>query len=443
MFKTAEEKQTEIEKRVNQAVKADFDKVAHERNQFKTWYDAAGKDANGNPNLDAAGVTEFNTRNADLAEKQKTADGLRAQVTARVTNDIELAEHQERQRLPFGDEPDKGVGGGTPSPEYHAARETQSRVVALDNALRQVANAPEFRNRQPNQAANVTQEGVSLRALFTGGAGGIVPNNLTSTLILSAQRAPMVADLIPQTETLNSLIRYVQESVYTNNAATVAEGLVKPEAALATVEVDSPVRKIAVTLPVTEEQLADVPQLETYLRSRLLLMVMQVEENQLLSGNGTTPNLQGFLTTTGVQAFTQGSTGFTGENIMDAIFRANIGVMYTAFAHTSGTVINPLDWQAVKLTKTTYGEYLFGNPADAGPQTIWGNPLVVTPAIAAKTVLTGDFALFSHISRRLGLDFAIGYVNDQFLKNQVTLRVEERISLEIYRPAAFAKIALT
>ncbi len=74
--------------------------------------------------------------------------------------------------------------------------------------------------------------------------------------------------------------------------------------------------KIATTLPVTDEQLSDVPSLRAQIDNRLSLQILQEEEDQLLTGDGSTPNLQGFLTKSGVQTQAKSS-----DTVPDAIYK--------------------------------------------------------------------------------------------------------------------------
>jgi HK97 family phage major capsid protein len=255
-------------------------------------------------------------------------------------------------------------------------------------------------------------------------------------MVMLGQQALTIADLIAQGETTMNTIRYVREDTYTNAATIVAEGGTKPEAAFDTSEVDAPVRKIAVTAKVTDEMFADFPVIRDYVDNRLRFMVGQQEEAQILLGNGTPPNIQGIETTSGIQTQALGT-----DPIPDAVFKAITKIAAIGFFQADGVVFNPLDWQNVKLLKTADGIYIWGHPADAGPNRLWGLPVVATVAQTQHTAFVGAFKLGAQVFRRQGITVETTNSNvDDFTKNLITIRAEERLALAVYRPLAFCTV---
>src|SRR5262245_28362661 len=114
---------------------------------------------------------------------------------------------------------------------------------------------------------------IELKTLMTTTAGWAPEVLRTGRVVDFATRPIQVSDLIPQTETSQSAVQYMEETTFTNSATETAEAGTFPESALVLTERTSNVRKIATFLPVTDEQLEDVPQARGYIDNRLPFML--------------------------------------------------------------------------------------------------------------------------------------------------------------------------
>lgn len=257
----------------------------------------------------------------------------------------------------------------------------------------------------------------------------------SSVVVPYATTAPVVTDLIPTIQINQNAFVYMEETTFTNAAAETAEGTAKPEAALALTERTSPVRKIAVWIPVTDEALEDIPQMMSYLENRLGFMVKQRLNTQILVGNGTAPNLRGILNVVGIQTQAKGV-----DPTPDAVYKAMTKVRVTGQAIPSAYVSHPNDWQEVKLLRTTDGIYIWGSPSEMGPDRIWGLPVVLDAGLTEGTGIVGDFQNYSLLAERKGLTIKVGYQNDDFIKNQRSIVAEIRVAFAVLRPTAFCSV---
>jgi HK97 family phage major capsid protein len=277
---------------------------------------------------------------------------------------------------------------------------------------------------------------VELKTTMTT-TGGYPPQNLRNgVLVPYPTRTPMVADLIPQGFTNDNAVLYVRESTFTNNAAERAEAAALAESAVAYSVVTSPCASIGHFIPATEEQLADVAGMQSLINDRLAFMVALKEDSEILNGDGNSPNLTGILNTSGIQTQARGS-----DTNHDALFKAITACQATGFSDPDAIVINPINWQSIRLaTGSGSGVYLTAPITAADGDFLWGRRVVASTVIASGTALVGNFRQKAHISRRQNLTVEVGWINDDFKKLIRSVRAVERLSLEVYQATAFCKV---
>lgn len=278
---------------------------------------------------------------------------------------------------------------------------------------------------------------IDVKTLFQTSAGWAPDSFRTQKLVEDAQRPVELVDLIPQTTTgATGSVTYWEETTFTNNAAETTEANSYAEAALALTEQTATIRKITISLPVTDEQLEDRPRARGYINNRLPFMLRQRLSNQIATGDGSAPNLRGILNVVGIQTQALGA-----DSVPDAVYKAIVKVQTgTGQAMPNAYVTNPADWQDVRLLQTTDGIYIWGAPSDAGPDRIWGLNVVKAEGMTATNGVVGDFANFSELAVRKGVTTEIGYNSDDFSKGKQTLRADLRAALIWYRPAAFCSV---
>lgn len=414
--------------------------------------EAIAKD-DGLKSLNTDGIEDWKSRNDELTDARARHAALR-EVSSSFKEQKEQHQREFKsahRSLPFAtgddemDDEDRG-SGGYPGLNFDEFKSLGERFVESAN-YKAVAEMGKG-TWDPKVSGNLTKEvdGVSIKSLdlsamkatmVTTSGWAPYPTMSPKPPVLMGIQQPVVADLIPQDDTTQPAILYYEETTFTENADFVAEGGTKPEAALQLTLRSMPVVKVAVTLPISEEQIMDVPQVRGYIDGRLTLMVKRKEEWGLLNGTGVAPQLRGFHNVPGIGSITRGAA----EDNPDAILRAITDVnLIQGYANATGIVMNPLQWLAIRLLRTKTGDYIWGHPAVQGPSTLWGLPVISTNAQDAGRALVGDFQMYSHISRRMGIRIDIGYIDKDFINDIQRIRLEERLSLEVYRNKAFEEI---
>lgn len=269
-----------------------------------------------------------------------------------------------------------------------------------------------------------------VKAITAAQAAAWSDRDLTVTAL--PRRELTIRDLLTVVPTSGGSVDYARQTTRTNNAAVTAEGATKPTSNYIWEQVNAPVRVIAHLAKLTRQALEDSAQLQGEVDSEMRYGLALAEEGELLTGDGTGQHLTGLNTN---------ATAFLAAIAladMTAIDVIRLGLLQAELAlyPTDGIVLNPADWAAIEMTKTSEGAYIFANPMMlAGPR-LWGKPVVPTPAQTMRKFTVGGFKLQT-LYDRMAPEVVIASENsDDFEKNLYTMRCEERVALAIKKPGA-------
>lgn len=329
-----------------------------------------------------------------------------------------------------------------------------------DGRIREVSNI---------KTASFDLPGFGAKDLVTGASstsgGAFVQNSrLGGVTDLVGQRELRVRDLCTNITISSDTFEYVTVTGKTNNAAAVAEGTStadptitfddpdyittpatgsgnKPESAMTFAVVTSPVETIAHLMPITRRAAADAPQVRQLVDAFLLYGLAEEEEDQILNGDGSSPNLKG------ITDYTTNTVGSAGTDI-DAVVDA-IRAIRADRRNPNAMVIHPNDWYSTGflLAKTGDGDtsaanYLLGDPRASIDQlnTLWGLRVVVSEAMSENTALVGDFSQAVVADRQQSAIYVTDSHKDWFGRNLLAVLAEERLGFGVLDPEAFCTI---
>ena len=369
---------------------------------------------------------------ADNEAGRKTADEVKSKLDEALTEQGEVKQRMTDLEQAVA----KGLKSGNEADIEDNLGAQLEKAFGEDEDLQRMQKDP---RAYRGKALNIP---VSRKALTNTGVTG-TSLNYPGDQVLVQPLTPLlrrltVRDLLMPGRTDKSVIFYPRESGYTNAAAPVSEGSLKPKSELTFELITEPVRTIAHLLDISLQMLDDVSYIRSYIQNRMIYGLKLIEEGQLLNGSGTGQNLEGIYTA--ATAYSQPSGAVvTDEQDLDKLRLALLQVEL-AEAFSTGIVLHPTDWANIELLKDANKQYLFTNPQNTTTGRVWGRDVVSTQAMTQGKFLVGDFAMHAQILDRQDANVAISFENkDNFERNMATLRVEERLALAIYRPEAFVK----
>lgn len=282
-----------------------------------------------------------------------------------------------------------------------------------------------------------------LKADMTIGAdftGEVIPADRVPGYKFDPTRPVHVRQLLATGSTQSDVVRYVKESGYSNGAAATAEGATLGQSDFDMTAADANVRKIGTYFRISEEMLADTPQLTSYLSARAPEKLLEVEDAQILSGDGTGANLSGIITD--AADFDVSASGAFYQSVESAnefdVIVAALNQLALLNYNADCIMLNPTDFNKILLLKDSTNKYLKDQVYNGLQPSFSGVKVIQNTAIAAGTFLIGNFGVGTQLWVRQG-------VNVEFFREDgtnvrdgfVTVRVSERVALTNYLPNAF------
>lgn len=351
----------------------------------------------------------------DALQAKLEAMGLKDDAISKLTKAVETQ----------GEEMRKIMAGNNPN----AGKSIEELVHEKATEIKAIAKSPgrtSFKIELPSvNKTEITRASVgsSTQAMRLAGIG------------LLPYLGTVMSDLFPHVQVSpdsNGVIRYVDQSTMTRNAASVAESGVKPESVAAWTERSLNLQKIADSIPVTKEAFNDVGFIAGEI-DRLLKLNLQLKVDDLLyDGDGISPNIKGVYTSAGAfNAATYAGTVFE-ANIYDLLATVRVEIMNNRQGKYNANValMNPADILKMKLSKGADGHYILPPFIAANGMQVDSMRIVESSQVTADTLLVGDFR-FGTIYDLEGVSVEMGFINDQFVQNTFTILAEQRLGLLI------------
>jgi len=365
---------------------------------------------------------------AELKELGAQLEGVKAQVGTFEGAEVFLSNVNDDVPIP-------PVANGS------GAEEAKSLVEQL------LGSRAEYKAERFTQNLNKMYEGkADFNTVATNNGGSLIaPDRIAPYFPNTRQLRVRDAFFMPGS-TSGGMVEWFELTTEESNAAGVAEGNQKPEAAYQFTLRQSGVRTVATTLPVTNQILADYGQLVTQVQNRMNVGLKFQEDVDLLWGAGS-PDLDGLLNTTGVLDAATAISIDAADTYLDIIRK-----MMTACASGIGAIkeghiptavgVTPLIKQDIDLLKDDNKNYIFAVVQTGGGVKVWGIDIVESNAFRDPTDLNNHHIVVGaktagQIWDRENANVAIGLVNDQFLHNMQTIRVEERLASGLYAPSSY------
>jgi HK97 family phage major capsid protein len=298
-------------------------------------------------------------------------------------------------------------------------------IQATKHGKRFSVAAPEFSKANTDTQVRPTAAGVSAFA-----------TDLDYNVVTAARTALVIRDLFGAETISGSSLTFLVEGAMEGSAKVTAEGAEKAQVHFADpTPVTVSLKKVTEYIKESDEYVEDYAFLASAVNGRLLYALGLTEQNELVAD---------LLGTSGIQTDSTSWTADTkADALADVIFGALMDVQEQSGFAADAIVMNPATWQVLRLGKDSNNQYYGGGYfADGQGKQLWGVPVVVTTAVTNSQIIVGAFRTCGSVVQKGGVAVEMTNSNeDDFKKNLMMIRAEERLALAVRRPAGFKLIS--
>jgi len=309
--------------------------------------------------------------------------------------------------------------------------DTKQSSATIDSEVKSYFEKDEIKtaidNLKTNRASSVNMEVKAVGTMTLGSYDGTsLTTEIDRTISKAPNRQPYLRNLVNVSTITGNKVTWVNKEAIEGSAGMTAEGAAKSQISWTYTEESADVKKITAFVKVSKESLDDLNFLRSEINTDLRDEIELKLGDQLGTGTGLTVNMKGILPY--APTFDVTGTPFVDSvdspNRVDAL-RVAVALVRSNRFTPNYVVINAMDAALMDLAKGDDGHYILPPFVTADGLRIAGTPIIENEGIDAGSFLVADFNK-SNLRIREGININLGYENDDFTKNLVTILAEMR-----------------
>ena len=354
-------------------------------------------DAMKNESVTKAELIEVMSKIADLQAKGNDVDALKANI--------------EEVAIKVLDLQTKGTENNVPESLETLLKEKQDELKAMKG--------------KSGASVQIALKAAGTMALYTNVTGQVPQAEREAGITRIVKRNPFILELVNVGIIMSNVWEWVEQKNLDGGAAMTAEGAKKSQADFDLVVASANVKKVTAFIKVTKEMLDDVELMRSEIDQELRELINLKIDDQLLNGTGATVDLSGINQT--ATAWAAGAFALTipTPNVFDVI-RTAINQVRVNLFEPNYIVMHPTDVAKMDLAKASDGHYVLPPFISNDGTTVSGIRVVSNTGVTVDNFLVGDFTKYG-VRFKEGLTINVGYENDDFTKNLVTILAEARL----------------